>query len=42
MLTQTEDYMDAFETVYPGMQMVVQFDWSSRHAARRAPVIASA
>lgn len=33
MLTQTEDYMDAFETVYPNMQMVVQFDWSSGHAA---------
>jgi hypothetical protein len=33
MLTQTEDYMDAFETVYPDMQMVVQFDWSSGHAA---------
>ena len=33
MLAQTEDYMDAFETVYPDKQMVVQFDWSSGHAA---------
>jgi hypothetical protein len=33
MVRQTEDYMDAFETIYPEKQLAIQFDWSSGHAA---------